>query len=105
MSNIKKFRYPDKKPHDPLLRSDPMPDFLNLNSDARLIYLRIIDESEPGVLLQCDRLMVAITAQMVEIALLVTGGGEFVDSIEESFEQLLAPDLGQEYITQILRQG
>ena len=80
-----------------------MPDFLNLNSDARLIYLRIIDESEPGVLLQCDRLMVAITAQMVEIALLVTGGGEFVDSIEESFEQLLAPELGQEYITQILR--
>ncbi len=105
MSNIIKFRYPDKKPTDPLLRSDPMPDFLGLNPDARLIYLRIIDESEPGVLLQCDQLMVAITAQMVAIALLATGGGEFVDSIEESFEQLLAPDLGQEYITQILRQG
>jgi hypothetical protein len=105
MPNILKFRYPDKKPHDPLLRSDPMPDFLGLNPDARLIYLRIIDESDPGVLLRCDQLMVAITAQMVAIALLATGGGEFVDSIEESFEQLLAPDLGREYITQIMRNG
>ncbi len=109
MTDILKFKHPDKKPTDPLLRSDPIPDYLN--QDARLIYLRIIDESEPGVLLQCDRIAVEITAHMVANALLHSGallqtdGREFIDNIKQAFDGLLAPELGQEYINQILRTG
>ncbi len=105
MSNVIKFRYPDKKPTDLLLRSDPMPDFLGLNPDARLIYLRIIDESEPGVLLRCDRLAVGLAAMQTERLLSrVVGEGE-LESLEEIYSSLLLPDLGQEYISQILRKG
>jgi len=111
MSNITKFRYPDKKPSDPLLRSDPMPDFLNLNSDARLIYLKIIDKSEPGVLLRCDRLAVELaamqTSRLMEAARLlpgVVGEGE-LESLAELYISLLLPELGQEYIHQILNTG
>jgi len=108
MSNILKFRHPDKKPHDPLLRSDPMPDFLGLNPDARLIYLRIIDESDPGVLLRCDRLAVELAAAQTALSLSKVGVGfdeGELESLGEIYSSLLLPDLGREYITQILRNG
>ena len=108
MSNITKFKYPDKKPLDFLLRSDPMPDLLKLNPDARLIYLRIIDESEPGVLLRCDRLAVELAAASTALSLSKVGvgiGEGELDSLEEIYSSLLLPDLGQEYISQILRKG
>ena len=108
MSNITKFRYPDKKPHDPLLRSDPMPDFLGLTPEARLIYLRIIDRSEPGVLLRCDRLACELAAAATALSLSKVGvgiGEGELESLEEIYSSLLLPDLGQEYITQILRKG
>jgi hypothetical protein len=107
MTNVTKFRYPDKKPTDPLLRRDPMPDFLELTPDARLIYLRIIDESEPGVLLQCDRMAVELaaaqTAQLLSKVGLVGVDDAELESLENIYNDLLAPDLGQEYISQILR--
>ena len=104
MSNILKFRYPDKKATDPLLRSDPMPDLLRLSPDARLIYLRIIDESDPGVLLRCDRLAVELAAAQTALWLSkVSFSEEERESLEYTYSSLLLPDLGQEYITQILR--
>jgi len=105
MSNIIKFRHPDKKASDPLLRSDPMPDLLGLNPEARLIYLRIIDESEPGVLLRCDRLCVELAASATALSLSKVGVGIAegeLESLGEIYASLLLPDLGQEYITQIL---
>ncbi len=108
MSNIIKFRYPDKKATDPLLRSDPMPDLLGLSSDARLIYLRIIDESDPGVLLRCDRLAVELAAAQTALSLSKVGVGIAegeLESLAELYSALLLPELGQEYITQIRRQA
>ena len=108
MSNIIKFRHPDKKASDPLLRSDPMPDLLGLSPDARLIYLRIIDESDPGVLLRCDRLAVELAAAQTALSLSKFGVGfdeGELASLGEIYNSLLLPDLGQEYITQIRRNG
>ena len=111
MTNVTKFRYPEKQATDPLLRSDPMPDFLKLTPDARLIYLKIIDESDPGVLLGCDQLAVGLaamqTSRLMEAARLlpgVVGEGE-LDSLAELYSSLLLPDLGQEYTHQILNTG
>jgi len=106
MSNILKFRYPDKKATDPLLRSDPMPDLLRLSPDARLIYLRIIDESDPGVLLRCDRLACELAAAQTALWLSkVSFSEEERESLEYTYSSLLLPDLGREYITQIMRNG
>jgi len=106
MPNILKFKYPDKKATDPLLRSDPMPDLIGLSPDARLIYLRIIDESDPGVLLRCDRLACELAAAQTALWLSkVSFSEEERESLEYTYSSLLLPDLGQEYITQIMRQG
>lgn len=105
MSNIIKFRYPDKKPTDPLLRSDPMPDFLELTPEARLIYLRIIDESEPGVLLRCDQLAVELAAmQTAHLLSGVAGEGE-IESLADLYDKLMLPKLGHEYAYQIMSKG
>ena len=100
MADIRKFKHPDKNPTDDLLARDPVPEYLR--PEARLIYLRIIRESDPGTLLKCDRLAVGVTAHMVAAALAQTDGREFVDGIAEAFERLMAPELGQEYIDQVL---
>lgn len=100
MTDVRKFNHPEKKPTDYLLARDPLPEGLSL--EARQIYLRIIRESKPGVLLRCDRLFVQVTAQMVELALSGDGDEKSVDSIKEAFDLLLAPELGQDYINQVL---
>ena len=102
MSDVREFKHPEKQPFDPLLARDPMLDNFNLNREARIIYLRIVRDSKPGILLQVDRMAVELTAQMVGLALSVEGGEYFISSIEESFDQLLAPELGRDYINQVL---
>ncbi len=83
-----------------------MPDLLRLSPDARLIYLRIIDESDPGVLLRCDQLVCELAAAQTALWLSkVSFSEEERESLEYTYSSLLLPDLGQEYITQILRQG
>ena len=67
MSNIIEFKFPDKGAFDPLLVSDPVPD--RLSKEGRLIYLRIIEKSPPGVLLQIDRLAVELAVSSTEVAL------------------------------------
>ena len=98
---IVNFKHPDKKATSPLVPGDPMPSYLN--AEARLIYLRIINESEKGVLLQADRIAVELAAKITQQALTETGGEMFIDNIRDIFEQLLLPELGQEYINQVLR--
>jgi len=108
MPNILKFRYPDKKATDPLLRSDPMPDSFGMSPEARLIYLRIIDESIQGVLLRCDRLACELAASATALSLSKVGVGIAegeLESLAELYSSLLLPELGQEYITQIRRQA
>jgi hypothetical protein len=98
---IVNFKHPDKKATDPLVPGDPMPS--HLNAEARLIYLRIIDESEKGVLLQADRIATALAAQTTARALSEKDGAQFIRLIDELFAELLLPELGQEYINQVLR--
>jgi len=103
MTKITKFRHPDKKPTDPLLASDPMPDWLD--QDARSIYLRIINESDPGVLLQCDRLAVATVASATAMAMAGDKDAEVILNLIEMYQSILAPELGNEYIEQIMSKG
>lgn len=101
MGDITKFRPPDKKPTDILEAKDPLPP--GMTARAREIYLRIIRESEPGVLLVADRLAVEAAARCVDDALSEKDGGAHVPVICESFESLLLPRLGLEYSSQVLR--
>lgn len=100
MSNITKFRYPDKNPADPLLASDPMPK--HLKKKSRLIYLRIINESESGILLQCDRLAVEMAARITAQAISGNCDNECIENLENIYEAIMQPELGQEYIDKIL---
>lgn len=104
MTTVLEFKRPERQAHEQLLRSDPFPD-LDLSPEARLIYLRIIDESEPGVLLRTDRIFLGLTAQQTALALQATDGSLFVEEIAKAFDQALNPELGQEYINQILTKG
>jgi hypothetical protein len=101
MSDVREFKHPEKSPSDYLEAKDPMLDAFNLSPEARLIYLRIIRESEPGVLLRCDRMAVELAAHAVDRALKQDSSDEAVNSIRECFASLLMPDLGQEYIDQV----
>ena len=101
MTTVLEFNRPERQAHDPRLRTDPFPD-LDLNPEARLIYLRMIDESEFGVLLCTDRIFLGITAQQTALALQAPNGILFIEGIEKAFDQALMPELGQEYIRQIL---
>ena len=92
MSNVAKFKFPDKKPDDQLTVKDPVPK--TLNPEARKIYLRIIRESKPGVLLMRHRIAVEVTAIQTESAITHGGGAAYVDSTIQAFEMLLAPELG-----------
>ncbi len=100
MPDIRKFKHPVKQPTDPLLPGDPLPSYLN--AEARLIYLKIINESEKGVLLQADQIAAALAAMTTEQALSADGGEQFIGDIEEIYAELLLPELGQEYINQVL---
>jgi hypothetical protein len=83
-----------------------MPQSIKLTPEARLINLRIIRESEPGVLLMCDRIMISLTAQQTATALACPKGVNRMDSItgiDESFSMLMVPQLGLEYVAQIMR--
>ena len=105
MADIRQFKHPVKRPHAPLLASDPIPAWANLNPEARLIYLNIIRQLQHGVLLQCDRTFLALTAYMVDFAIRYDAGEEMADSIRESFAELLAPEIGQHYIERIQNRG
>jgi hypothetical protein len=97
---IVKFKHPDKKPTDPLVPCDPVPEYLN--AEARSIYLRIINESKKGVLLQADQIATALAAQTTARALSENDGAQFIGNIDEIFAELLLPELGREYINQVL---
>jgi hypothetical protein len=103
MTTVLQFKHPDKQPHDALLRCDPFLESLELTPEARLIYLRIIDESEPGVLLRCDRLIVGLTAMQTDRLLMRAAGDGEIEALEEFYSSLLLPKLGREYIIQILQ--
>jgi hypothetical protein len=98
---VVKFKHREKHPADPLEASDPMPDYLD--PAERLIYLRIIRESEKGVLLQADRIAAALAAQTTAAALAADDGAAFVSNIEEIYAALLLPELAREYINQLSR--
>ena len=100
MTNITKFRFPDRKPTDDLLTRDQIPP--SLNPGARLIYLRIISESPPGVLLQCDRLMVEMAARSTDQALTSDPRDGDIESLRDTYERIMLADLGEEYIAQVL---
>ncbi len=100
MGTIKKFKHPVKQPTDPLLPGDPLPSYLN--AEARLIYLKIINESEKGVLLQADQIAAALAAQTTAQALSADDGALFIGFIDEIYAALLLPELGQVYINQVL---
>ncbi len=105
MADIRQFKHPEKRPHDPLLSSDQIPDWLNLNAAARIIYLDIIRKSKHGVLLQCDRIFLALTAYTVEFAFRYGADTEMADNLRENFDQLLATEIGQHYIERIQNRG
>jgi hypothetical protein len=98
MPDIRKFKHPDKQPHDPLLAQDPIIDCYDLNPDARQIYLRIINESAPGILLQCDKLAVGLAAMTTAFAF--ENGN--ITGLQSMYDMLLAPELGREYVKQIM---
>jgi hypothetical protein len=98
MKNISKFKHPDKQPTDPLLARDPMIGCFDLNPDARQIYLRIIAESKPGVLLQCDQIAVQLAAQATALAF----DSGHIGGLKGMYDALLLPELGHEYIKQIM---
>ena len=98
---VVKFKHRAKKGNEPLLASDPVPEYLN--AEARLIYLRIIHESAKGVLLHADQIATALAAQTTAQALSENDGAQFIGFIDEIFAELLLPELGQEYINQVLR--
>ncbi len=103
MSNIIEFKFPDKGAFDPLLVSDPVPD--RLSKEGRLIYLRIIEKSPPGVLLQIDRLAVELAVSSTEVALKYGFYEGSMDNLINIFNCLLLPELGEEYIAEILGTG
>ena len=97
MSDIRKFKHPDKGPTDYLLARDPMLGCFDLNPKARKIYLRIVNESS-GILLQCDRMVVELTAQQTALAF----DSGYIGGLKDMYGALLLPQLGQEYIKQIV---
>jgi len=103
MPDIRKFKHREKRPTDPLLASDPMLDWLD--QDARSIYLRIINEAEPGVLLQCDRMAVTLVANATAKALAGDNDTAFLYELLEMYKTILAPELGNEYVEQIMSKG